>query len=346
MLEDEQIGYSLREFKESETYLKGSEQRKKAHEFNSKWINPETIKNMEDEELKKKFLEYYSGGEGRQSFNKVYRDRIVRDISQFKNMLLYLLDEKIPIEQRFKEVVEGEYHIEGVGKALASAFLMDLDIDKYCIWNNRTEMGLNVLGWKVYESKDDIGTKYVKVLEALRKIRDDIAPELKLTFDDVDFFLQFISAEEEGIKLVSEITKGMEISVPSSSEQLVHRIIERNFEEIIGKRMGLELYQDDPENSGSEYPTSVGRIDFLAKDKESGELVVIELKSGKATDDALAQVLRYMGWVKENIAGNKNVRGLILAEEVDDRLKYAIKNVENVKIFTYKVSLQISEYIS
>jgi len=35
------------------------------------------------------------------------------------------------------------------------------------------------------------------------------------------------------------------------------------------------------------------------------------------------------------------VRGLILAEGIDDKLKFAIKFIPNVKVLTYKVSLQI-----
>jgi hypothetical protein len=256
-------------------------------------------------------------------------------------MLLYLLNEEIPIEQRFQSIVEGNYHIEGVGKGLASALLMDFNMDKYCLWNNKTEMGLNVLGWKVYDQSDDVGRKYVKVLTALKKLRDNIAPELKLTFNDVDLFLHFISAEEEGIGLVQTLTEEEGITIPSPEEEFIQKIIEENFDEIIGNKLGLELYEEDPESSGSQYQTSVGRIDFLTKDRGTGDFVVIELKRGKATDSALSQVLRYMGWVKENLAKEKNVRGLILAEGIDDKLKFAIKFVPNVKVLTYKILLQI-----
>lgn len=69
--------------------------------------------------------------------------------------------------------------------------------------------------------------------------------------------------------------------------------------------------------------------------------MVIELKRGKATDTALSQILRYMGWVQENLAEDKQVEGYILAEEIDDKLKYAIKFVSNVKVLTYKILLQI-----
>ncbi len=342
MLTDDQIKFLLMKFKESSIYQKGHKKRIESHESNSKWINPESVQNLSDDELRQKFLDYYKGGEGRQTFVQVYRDRIIKDVSRFRKMLLYLLDEKIPIEQRFKSVVEGDYYIEGVGKGLASTLLMDFNMDRYCLWNNKTEMGLNVLGWKVFEPGDDLGIKYVKVLKALKKLRDDIAPELELTYDDIDFFLHFISAEEEGIRLVQTLTEEKEVPVPSPGEQFMQKIIESNFDEIIGEKLGLELYQD-PESSGSQYPTPVGKIDFLTKDKKTGDLVVIELKCGKATDSALCQVLRYMGWVKDNLAKDKNVKGLILTEGVDDKLKFAIKFTSNVEVLTYKISLQLEK---
>jgi len=340
MLNEEQVRDLLLKFKESNTYLKYHKYREERHQFNSKWINPGSIQSLTDDELRQRFREYYKGGEGRQTFNQIYRERIIKDISRFRMMLLYLLNEEIPIEQRFQSVVEGNYHIEGVGKGLASALLMDFNMDKYCLWNNKTEMGLNVLGWKVYDQSDDVGRKYIKVLTALKKLRDNIAPELKLTFDHVDLFLHFISAEE-GIRLVQTLTEEEGITIPSPGEEFIQKIIEENFDEIIGNKLGLELYEEDPESSGSQYQTSVGRIDFLTKDRGTGDFVVIELKRGKATDSALSQVLRYMGWVKENLAKEKNVRGLILAEGIDDKLKFAIKFVPNVKVLTYKILLQI-----
>jgi RecB family endonuclease NucS len=69
----------------------------------------------------------------------------------------------------------------------------------------------------------------------------------------------------------------------------------------------------------------------------------VELKRGMASDDALAQVLRYIGWVKENLANGRNVRGLILAEGKDEKLKYALKSVSDVKVLRFKISIQIEE---
>jgi hypothetical protein len=343
MLTDDQVRDLLIKFKKSKAYSISHENRVRSHEFNSKWIRPDTIQELPDEELREKFLEYYKGGEGRQRFNQIYRDRIIKDVSLFRKTLLYLLDETVPIEQRFQSVVEGAHHIDGFGKGLASSLLMDFDIERYCIWNNKTEMGLNVLGWKVYDNNDDVGLKYVKVLNALKRLRDEINPELNLTFDDVDFFLHFISAEEEGVRLVKKITGDEEITISTPAEECIQKIIEANFDEVIGNKLGLKLYEDDPENSGSQYQTGVGYIDFLTVDKENGDFVVVELKRGMASDDALAQVLRYIGWVKENLANGRNVRGLILAEGKDEKLKYALKSVSDVKVLRFKISIQIEE---
>jgi RecB family endonuclease NucS len=69
--------------------------------------------------------------------------------------------------------------------------------------------------------------------------------------------------------------------------------------------------------------------------------VVVELKRGMASDNALAQVLIYIGWVKENLAKGRNVRGLILAEGKDEKLKYALKSVSDVEVLRFKISIQI-----
>ena len=58
-------------------------------------------------------------------------------------------------------------------------------------------------------------------------------------------------------------------------------------------------------------------IDILAISKDQKEFLVIELKKGRASDIVMGQIQRYMGHIKNNLAGDKDVKGLIIALEDD-----------------------------
>jgi hypothetical protein len=92
---------------------------------------------------------------------------------------------------------------------------------------------------------------------------------------------------------------------------------------------GLQLFTDDEGTVGVEYVTDVGRIDILAVDAEGG-LRVIELKVSRGPDAVCGQLLRYMGWVKRHLAYGRRVRGLIIAQHISDRIRYALADVTDV----------------
>jgi len=252
------------------------------------------------------------------------------------------------LEERFSNVVgsNGKYHTAGVGKALASAFLMDFNPRKYCIWNNKTEMGFSVLGWPLpYESSDDPGTKYVKMLEKLKELRDNIGKGLNFDFDQVDNFLHWIAAEEEGKNIVKNIVGETALSetgivLEAPEEKFVQKLVERNFESIFAP-LNLKLYDGDPDQLGALFNTPAGIIDFLAVNKSTGDFVVIELKVSRVSDSTIGQILRYMGYVKKNLARDKNVKGIILAEEIDDKAKYALDMIPEVEFKKYKLNIQL-----
>ena len=85
---------------------------------------------------------------------------------------------------------------------------------------------------------------------------------------------------------------------------------------------GLVLYRDKNGNEGDEYHTAVGDIDVLAVDAK-GDFVVFELKISRGSDATVGQLLRYIGWVQKQLALDKKVRGIILANEIDEKLRYA-----------------------
>jgi len=122
--------------------------------------------------------------------------------------------------------------------------------------------------------------------------------------------------------------------------------LERDLEECISRNLkqleeGLTLYSTEG-SSGRQYSTDVGRIDLLTVDKE-GNFVVIELKAGLATDRVVGQVLGYMRCVRKNLAKGKDVRGIIVADDFDERLKYAVAEIPKLKLKKYLVKFEFRD---
>ena len=88
----------------------------------------------------------------------------------------------------------------------------------------------------------------------------------------------------------------------------------------------------------------MGRIDLLAKHLEEPRWLVIELKRHQTSDQTVGQLLRYMGWVGQNLAGpDDRVHGLIICHEADDALRYALSPIQNVELRAYEVKFRLGE---
>jgi RecB family endonuclease NucS len=74
--------------------------------------------------------------------------------------------------------------------------------------------------------------------------------------------------------------------------------------------------------------TKAGRLDLLCQDAR-GNYVVIELKSTRGSDQVVGQILRYMGWAKEEYP-QAGVRGVIIVGKKDAALEYALKAIPDV----------------
>lgn len=57
-----------------------------------------------------------------------------------------------------------------------------------------------------------------------------------------------------------------------------------------------------------------------------------------AADKVCGQLQRYMGWVKKHLAQDKLVRGIIIAREISDKLKYATSVSPHIEMKTYEVN--------
>lgn len=80
-------------------------------------------------------------------------------------------------------------------------------------------------------------------------------------------------------------------------------------------------------------------IDLLARDANN-HLVVVELKAGKAKDNALGQLMGYIGCLSTS---ESNVRGILLASSFDRRVVFAAKRLPHVKLVRYQLSFTLEE---
>lgn len=102
---------------------------------------------------------------------------------------------------------------------------------------------------------------------------------------------------------------------------------------------GLRLYEGE---TGRQFQVPSGRIDILAQDKNNN-FVVLELKSGTATEAVLAQILAYMADITREVSMGKPVRGIIVAYDFAERLVAAISLLPTIKLMKYKVNFEFEE---
>ena len=102
-----------------------------------------------------------------------------------------------------------------------------------------------------------------------------------------------------------------------------------------------DIYQDE-EVFGEQFQTDTGPIDILAISKDKKELLVIELKKGKASDAVVGQIQRYMGYINsEFLEEGQVVKGAIIALEDDLRIKRALSVTKDIDFYRYKVHFEL-----
>ena len=105
----------------------------------------------------------------------------------------------------------------------------------------------------------------------------------------------------------------------------------------------FDIYTDeDGELAGQQLQTDTGPLDILAVSKDKKRLLVVELKRGRASDHVAGQVLRYMGYVKDELAEpDQTIEGVIIGTEDDPKLQRALSMMPNVRFMRYRVSFAL-----
>jgi restriction system protein len=103
-----------------------------------------------------------------------------------------------------------------------------------------------------------------------------------------------------------------------------------------------DIYEEDGELVGQQYPSDTGPIDILAISKDKNELLVVELKKGRVSDNVVGQIQRYMGYVLEELAeDDQKVKGVIIGLEDDIRIKRALAVTTNIEFYRYQINFKL-----
>jgi endonuclease len=135
-------------------------------------------------------------------------------------------------------------------------------------------------------------------------------------------------APSEGDDEVAEVSELVETSIS----------LERDIEDHL--IYNLEAIEKGLKFISRQFNTEVGRIDILAEDK-NGSRVVIEVKVGEAKDSAIGQVARYLGWFAKS--DGKPPRGMLVAAEFPEGVRYAASVIPNLTLHAYKISFAFEQ---
>jgi restriction system protein len=154
---------------------------------------------------------------------------------------------------------------------------------------------------------------------------------------------------EEVESLIGGSPKGPLISNDETVEDLTAFALEKHLEEFLVQNWnqtdlgkGYDIFEEEGERVGQQYPTDTGPIDILAVSKDKRRLLVVELKRGRASDVVVGQVLRYMGYAQEELAEEgQTVHGAIIAFEDDRRIRRSLAAAPNIAFYRYQVNFKL-----
>ena len=259
---------------------------------------------------------------------KLYEDN---GLPKLNSRLRELLFSGKPLAERINQFIQ----LHHVGKLTVSQFLCSFSPTKYPEIGWRTldviELDSSQLdnAYKQTLREHGISSPQNYRIDTIEYLRDMIIfREIKNTlnieyYNDINNILWLAYNEAENEVKPSATSVGLEADL---RDHLANNPI---------------LIEKDLSLVGKEYTiTGAGRADLVCKDK-SDNYVVIETKKAGESDKVVGQILRYIGGLKKE---GKKVRGIIIVNEPDEKLEFAIEAVKDfVKLKYYKVRFEVTD---
>lgn len=179
--------------------------------------------------------------------------------------------------------------------------------------------------------------------------RSVMSPELKNSSGSIGTVSDISKYAEELNALIGGHTAPKLISTDETVEDPAVFALEKHLEDFLVKNWGqtslgknYDIFEDDDGPIGQQYPTDTGFIDILAQSKDQKELLIVELKKGRASDSVVGQIQRYMGYVIEELAEEgQTVKGIIIALDDDLCIRRALTVAPNIDFYRYQVTFNL-----
>jgi len=309
----------------------------------------DNVKNINAEDFRS-FLLF----ENNQHWSSLHRQGglITSDMSRLREALELLVDENLPLDNRLNKLrpKSGEPMVKGLGRSVITAILQVVYPDKYGVLNNTAEAGMRKVDlWPKLAGSVSFAQRYAAVNNVLL----ELSSQLNIDLWTLDALWWRITIPETEPKKPGQDGGGGAIEPPTPEttipdttfgmESHLHDFLVDNWSKLeIGKEWNL--LEEDGEITGSEYNTGeVGAIDLLAKRKTGNGWLVVELKRGQTSDETAGQILRYMSWVRLNLAREKEeVEGLVICRNIDKKMQYALDGQPHIRCMTYQVSFSLN----
>ena len=180
--------------------------------------------------------------------------------------------------------------------------------------------------------------------------RSDMSEALKRSTGSIGT-VSNISGYREGIeRFIGELPPAPPALDPTI-EDLASFALEKHLEDFLAQNWAqtelgrdYDIYTEDGEQVGQQYQSDTGPMDILAIRKDKKELLVVELKKGRASDAVVGQVLRYMGYVAQELAEEgQSVKGVIIAQDDDPKVRRALAVAPNISFYRYQISFKLQK---
>lgn len=177
--------------------------------------------------------------------------------------------------------------------------------------------------------------------------RADMSPELQRSTNSIGTCCDITKYANELERLIkgqpAPTLTDSEVENPAAfalEKHLEDFLVENWANTALGKN--YNIYCDNGKLVGQQYQTEAGFIDILAISKDSKELLVVELKRGRASDDVVGQIQRYMGYVKGMLAEpDQIVKGVIIALEDDKHIRWALQVAHGIDFYRYQINFSL-----